>query len=72
MFKKRWQNKDFRILCFTLFNAVISFIWTQLVWLDWANAALVVWLAIPLLNIFTKYANNKWFGDLWVDKKETV
>lgn len=66
--KKLRQKKDFRVFVFTLFNALISFIGTQLAGLEWESAIIVTGLAIPLLNVLTKYANTKWFGDLWVTK----
>jgi len=67
--KNLWnKNKDFRVFVWTLFNATIAFIGTQLAGIDWPNAIVVTGLAIPLLNIVTKYANTRFFNDLWVSK----
>lgn len=68
MLKELRQNKDFRIFVWTVFNGTITFIGTQLAGLQGESAVVVAWLAIPLLNIITKYVNKKWFGDLWVSK----
>jgi len=67
--KNFWNNnKEFRVFAWTVLNATIAFVGTQLLNIDWPNAVVVAWIAIPFLNAFTKYANTKRFGDLWVKK----
>lgn len=66
--KKLRQNKDFRVFVWTVFNAVIAFVGTQLLNIQWPNAVIVAWLAIPFLNALTKFVNTKRFGDMWVAK----
>ena len=68
MIKKIWNNKDFRYFAWTVFNAGIAFIVTQLSWLEWEGAMIVTWMAIPFLNVITKYMNTKYFGDFGVKK----
>jgi len=68
MMKKLRQNKDFRVFAFTVFNALVAFIWTQLLNIDWPNAVIVAGLAIPFLNALTKFVNVRRFKDLWVEK----
>jgi hypothetical protein len=68
MFKKLRQSKDFRIFCFTVFNALVAFVGTQLAGIEWQSAVIVAWLAIPFLNAFTKRINVRFFNDLWVEK----
>lgn len=62
------QNKEFRVLCWQVFNAVVAFWLSWLFSIEWEYQAIAVWLWVPVLNIITKYINNKWFNDLWVDK----
>lgn len=63
------QSKDFRVFVRTIFNAAIAFVGTQLLNIQWPDAVIVAWLAIPFLNALTKFVNTKRFGDLWVAKK---
>lgn len=69
MIKKLWQNKDFRYFVRTVFNAFMAFLLTQLSGLEWENAMLVTGMAVPFLNVLTKYVNTKYFWDFWVEKK---
>ncbi len=64
--KRKRQDKDFRIFCFTVFNAAIAYASTELTWITWEAQAIIVWLATPILNAFSKYVNIKYFGDIGV------
>ena len=59
--KKLWQNKDFRVLIWTCFNAIIVFVGTLLIAPKFAAYSPFL---IPFLNIVTKRINTKFFGDL--------
>jgi len=58
-----WQNKDLRILCFTCFNALVSFVWTMLLAPEYTQYSPFL---VPFLNMITKYINNKFFNDVGV------
>ena len=58
------QNKDVRIFVFTLFNAAIGLIASQIAKLDPVESASLVMIATPMLNVITKYINKRFFGDL--------
>jgi len=68
--KKLRQNKDFRMFCFTVFNAGVAFAWVLLTGITWPRAVVIAWMAIPFLNAFTKYMNTRYFGDMGVTKKK--
>jgi hypothetical protein len=53
-----WQNKNFRMLVWSVFNAVISFVLTILIAPEYAAYSPIL---VPLLNMFTKYINEKYF-----------
>jgi hypothetical protein len=65
------QRKDFRVFCFTTFNALISFVLTYLAstQIDPRLIAIAPFL-VAFLNVLTKYINEKYFGDLGVKKEE--
>lgn len=68
--KQLWQNKAFRVLCWQIFNAGVAFLLSSLGGLEWETKVLAVGLAIPVLNIITKWVNTRFFGDLGVEKTE--
>jgi len=65
-FKTAWQNKDFRVLCFSIFNAIVAYVGTALIAPQFAAYSPIL---VPFFNMFTKYINNRYFGDLWVSKE---
>ena len=65
------KDKNFRILIWSLFNVVIAFTGTYLSWLEWPMAFGIAALAVPFLNLITKYVNIKFFNDLWVTNVDT-
>lgn len=67
MIKKLWSKKEFRIFIWTSFNALVAFLWTQLVLPEYVMYSPFL---IPLLNMITKYVNTKWFGDIWVTQEQ--
>ncbi len=68
--KELWQNKAFRTLCWQVFNAGVAFLISSLGGLEWDKQVIVVGLAIPVLNILTKWINSNLFGDIGVKKEE--
>lgn len=68
--KELWQNKAFRALCWQVFNAGVAFLVSSLGGLEWDKQVIVVGLAIPVLNILTKWINSNLFGDIGVKKEE--
>jgi hypothetical protein len=57
------QNKDLRILVWSIVNAGIAFGATLLVKPELAPYSPIL---VPILNLVTKYINTKYFGDLGV------
>ena len=67
--KNFWNNnKEFRVFVWTVFNAVLAFIGTQLAGVTWPEAVIIAGIAIPFLNALTKFVNVKWFWDMWVSE----
>ena len=66
--KQLWQNKAFRVLCWQMFNAWVAFLATTLTGIKGEMQVVIVWLAIPLLNLVTKWINTNYFWDLGVEK----
>lgn len=60
------QNKAFRVLCWQVFNALVSYLLSSLSGLDGEMQVLVATLGIPVLNIVTKFINMNVFKDIGV------
>lgn len=62
------NNKDFRVLCYTMLNALILYL-IKVFWnVTDPNLLAVAPFLIAIMNLGTKWINTKLLGDLWVDK----
>jgi hypothetical protein len=59
-----WQNKDFRVFVFTVFNAAILLVTKLLA--DITDPTILAFMPflIPFMNYITKQVNMKFFGDM--------
>jgi hypothetical protein len=55
------KNKAFRTLCWQVFNAGVAFLATTLTGIKGDLQVVIIGLAMPVLNMVTKWINTNYF-----------
>lgn len=67
--KTRWQNKNFRVFCFTTFNALIVLILALVTNITDPKILIFAPFLVAILNAISKFINTVFFWDIWVESK---
>lgn len=69
LLKKLRQNKNFRVFCFTTFNALIVLILALVANITDPNVLIFAPFLVAFLNAISKFINTVFFWDIWVESK---